>query len=99
MSSARVWGRRWQSHGDAEAAGGARREREGPVVCLGDALDDGQAEADTCVVGAYALGATPERRDQRGDQLWSELLAGVLDGKHRPLAVDVGGDPHGAAFG
>ncbi len=48
-------------------------------MCLGDALDDCQAEADTCVVGAYAFGAAMKRLDERGDQLWGELLAGVLD--------------------
>jgi hypothetical protein len=37
---------------------------------LGDALDDGQAEADACVVGVYALGAAPERLGECGDQLW-----------------------------
>jgi hypothetical protein len=36
-------------------------------VCLGDALDDRQAEADACVVGAYALGAALERLGERGD--------------------------------
>jgi hypothetical protein len=29
---------------------------------LGDALDNRQAEADTCVVGVYAFGAALERR-------------------------------------
>ncbi len=43
-----------QSHRDAQPAGGAGREGEGSVVCPGDALDDGQAEADTRVVGADA---------------------------------------------
>jgi hypothetical protein len=32
---------------------------------LGDALDDCQAEADTCVVGAYAFGAALKRLDKR----------------------------------
>jgi hypothetical protein len=36
-------------------------------VCLGDALDDCQAEADTCVVGSYAFGAATKRLDKRGD--------------------------------
>ena len=39
-------------------------------MCLGDALDDGQAEADTCVVGAYAFGAAMKRFGKRRDQLW-----------------------------
>jgi hypothetical protein len=50
---------------------------------LGDALDDGQAEADAGVVGAYALAAALKRLGKRGDQLWGELLAGVLDCRHR----------------
>jgi hypothetical protein len=32
---------------------------------LRDALDDGQAEADACVVGADAFGAALKRLDQR----------------------------------
>ena len=51
-----VWGRRY-FHRDAEPAVGPRREGEGSVVCLRDALHDCQAEADACVVRAYALGA------------------------------------------
>jgi hypothetical protein len=38
-------------------------------MCLGDALDDCQAEADTGVVGAYAFGAALKRLDKRGNQL------------------------------
>ena len=30
-------------------------------MCLGDVLDDCQAEADACVVGAYAFGAAKKR--------------------------------------
>ena len=37
-------------HGDAEPAGGPGVEGEGAVVCLGDAFDDCQAEADTGMV-------------------------------------------------
>jgi hypothetical protein len=65
---------------------------------LGDAFDDCQAEADTCVVGAYAFGAALKRLDKRGNQLWGELLAGVLDGEHHALGVSAGRDPHGALF-
>jgi hypothetical protein len=36
-------------------------------VRLGDALDDCQAEADTCVVGAYAFGAAKKRLGKRGN--------------------------------
>jgi hypothetical protein len=36
-------------------------------VCLGDAFDDCRAEADTCVVGAYAFGAAKKRLDKRGN--------------------------------
>ena len=36
------------------AAGEVRGE--GSVMCLGDAFDDRQAEADTSVVAAYAFG-------------------------------------------
>ena len=65
---------------------------------LGDALDDRQAEADTCVVGAYAFGAAKERLSKRGNQRCGELLAGVLDGEHRTFGVNAGRDPHGALF-
>ena len=65
-------------HRDAEPAGSPGGEGEGPVVCLGDAFDDCQAEAGTCVVAAYAFGAALKRLGKRGNQLWSELLAAVL---------------------
>jgi hypothetical protein len=68
-------------------------------VCFGDAFDDSQAEADTCVFGAYAFGAATERLGKHGSQLSSELLAGVLDGEHHALGVNAGRDPHGALFG
>jgi hypothetical protein len=34
---------------------------------LGDALDDCQAEADTCVVGAYTFAAALKRLGERGN--------------------------------
>src|ERR687898_577045 len=68
-------------HRDAEPASGPGGEGEGSVVCLGDAFDDCQAEADTCVVGAYAFGAAKKRLGKRGKQLWGELLAGGFDGE------------------
>ena len=52
---------------DAEPAGGSGGEGEGSIVCLGDAFDDCQAEADTSVVGAYAFGAANKRLDKRGN--------------------------------
>src|SRR4051812_9207634 len=90
---------RWcggELHRDAEPPGAPGGEGEGSLVCSGDALDDGQAEADAWVVGAYALGAAQKRLGERGDQLWGELLAGVLDGEHHILGVNGGRDPHGA---
>src|SRR5215216_5207333 len=71
-------------------------EGEGSVVSSGDALDDRQAEADTGVVGAYAFGAAPERFGEGPDQLWAELVAGVLDREHDGLGADGGADLHGA---
>jgi hypothetical protein len=64
---------RGELHPHAEPAGGTRCESEGSVVCLGDALDDCQAEADACMVGAYAFGAALKRLDKGGNQLWVEL--------------------------
>src|SRR5207249_9982335 len=77
LSSAGVRWRGGQLHRDAEPAGGPGGESEGSVVCLGDAFDDCQAEADTCVVCAYAFGAAKKRLGKRGNYLWFELLAGV----------------------
>ena len=37
-----------------------------------------------------------KRLGKRGDYLWGELLAGVLDGELHTLGVSVGRDPHGA---
>ena len=87
---------RWRGelHRDAEPPGGPGGEGEGPVVCLGDALDDRQAEADAGVVGADASAAALKRLGKRGDQLRGELLAGVLDGEHHALGVSAGRDPH-----
>jgi hypothetical protein len=50
-----------------EPAGGPWCEGEGSVVCLGDAVDDCQAEADACVVGAYAFSTAKKRLDKRGN--------------------------------
>jgi hypothetical protein len=85
-------------HRGAEPASGAGGEGEGSVVCLVDAFDDCQAEADACVFGAYAAGAAKKRLAKRGNQLWGELLAGVFDGEHHTLGVDAGRDPHRALF-
>ena len=45
------------------------------------------------------LGAALKRLGKRGDQLWGELLAGVLDREHHALGVNAGRDPHGALVG
>ena len=57
-------------------------------MCPRDALDDGQAEADTCVVGAYAFGAATKRLHKRGNQLRGELLTSVLDSQHHTRRRD-----------
>jgi hypothetical protein len=67
-------------------------------VCLRDALDDRQAEADTCVAVAYPTSAALKWLDNRGNDLRGELLAGVLDIEHHALGVNAGRDPHGALF-
>ena len=54
-------------HRDAQPPGGPGGEGEGSIVCLGDAFDDGQAKANTGVVGAYAFGAALKRLVKRGD--------------------------------
>jgi len=54
-------------HPDAEPAGGSGGEGEGSVVCLGDALDECQAEADACVVGTYAFAAALKRLSKSGN--------------------------------
>ena len=54
-------------HRDAEPAFVPRGEGERSVVCLGDALDNCEAEADACVVGAYAFGAAKKRLGKRGN--------------------------------
>jgi D-alanyl-D-alanine dipeptidase len=85
-----------QLHGDAEPARGPGSEGEGPVVCLCDALDDCEPEADTCMVGSYAFSAATKRFDQCAHQLWGELLARVLDSERHTLGVTIGLDPYGA---
>ena len=66
---------------------------------LGDALDDGQAEAETRMVTADAFGAPLERFGERRDQLWRERVAGVLHGERDGLGAGGGGDLHGAVLG
>jgi hypothetical protein len=83
-------------HRDQETAGGPRREGEGSVVRLGDALDDRQAEADAGVVAVDAFGAAPERLREGRDQVRIELLARVLDGERHAPALSARPDPHGA---
>ena len=81
-------------HSDAESPSGPGGEGEGPVVCLGDAFEDCRAEADTCMVTAYAFGAALERFGECRDQLWSELVAGVFDSENDGLRADGGVDLH-----
>jgi hypothetical protein len=52
---------------------------------LGYALDDCQPKADACVVGMYSLGAALKWLDKCGNQMWGELLAGVLDSQHHSV--------------
>src|SRR3954469_4798606 len=95
-------GGRWRGgelHRDAEPAGSPGGEGERPIVGLGDALDDGQAEADAGVACVDAIAAALKRLGERGDPLWRELLAGVLDGECHAFAVSAGRDPHGALAG
>ena len=68
-------------------------------MCVGDAVNDRQAEADACVVTANARGAALERLGQCANELRGELLAGVLDGELDAPGVSAGRDPHGAVFG
>src|SRR5262245_35327358 len=84
---------------EAEPATDPGGEGEGSVVCLRDALDDGQAETDTGMAGADAFGAALERFGEGRDQLGRELLAGVFDSQHDGLGADGGVDLHGAMFG
>src|SRR3954453_2714077 len=98
-SSAVVRGGGGELHRDAEAPSGAGRDREGSVVCLGDAPDDRQAEADARMVGDAAFAAALERLGDRGDQLRDELLAGVLDREQRLVGVNAGADPHAPLVG
>jgi hypothetical protein len=51
------------------------------------------------VIGADALGAALKRFGKRGNQLWGELFAGVLDREYDSLGVNAGRDPHGALLG
>jgi hypothetical protein len=51
------------------------------------------------VVGAYAFGAAKKRFGKRGNHLWGELLAGVLNNEHHTLGLSAGRDPHGALCG
>ena len=62
-------------------------------MCLGNAFDDRNAEADACVVGVNAIGAALKRLGKRGNYLCCDLLAGILDCKHHKSGENAGGDP------
>ena len=64
---------------------------------LGDALDDCQAKADSCVIGTGAPAPALERLDERRGQTGSHRVAGVLY-RERDVAagLDAGRDPHHA---
>ena len=68
-------------------------------MCLGDALGDCQAEADACVVGAYALGAALKWLGECGNRLAGEFFAGVLDRELHGVGLHAGGDPDCAVVG
>ena len=84
---------------DAEPAGRPGGEGKGSIVRFGDALDDRQAEPDTCVVVADAFAAALKRLVECGNQLWGELLAGVFNGENHAVGLDAGRDPYGAVLG
>src|SRR6478736_4159729 len=88
-----------QSHCDGEPAGSSGAEREGSVVCLSDALDDRQAKAHPRIVPAGASSAALKRLGECRDQLWTELVAGVLDHEHDGLGAVGGADLHAAVLG
>ncbi len=90
--SASAGRRRGQSHRHAESSFCLGGKEEGSVVGLGDALDDGQAEADTCVVGVNACGAPVKRFGERRDQAWRERVAGVFHGERDIPRAGGGGD-------
>src|SRR5688500_9186996 len=98
LSTVRGRRRRRQLHRDAQPARPPRCEGQGPVVGLGDALDDRQAEADARVVGADPSGAAAKGLVERGDQRWGELVARVLDREHHAAGLNAGPDPHPALF-
>ena len=74
-----------KSYSDAEPTRLPGSEGEGSVVCLDDVVDDGEAETYACVIAVDTFFAALERFDQGGDDLWSERLAGILDGERHTL--------------
>ena len=75
--------RRWSRRGVAPLCGARSGPGEGErsVVCLGDALDDCQAEADTCVFVCVRC-----REMKCGNYLWGSFLL-VSDSEHHTLGV------------
>src|SRR5437868_8412783 len=45
-----------------------------------------------------AFAAADKRLAKRGNQLWADLLAGVLDSEQHALGLNAGLDPHPALF-
>ena len=66
------------THGEGSTRRPCGGEDEGSVVGAGDAIDDGQTEADACVVAVYAFGAALERRDRGGNQVGGERRPGIF---------------------
>ena len=68
-------------------------------MCLSDALDDCQSEAEGCVVRVYPIASTLKPFDEGGDQPWREHLARVLDIEHHSVGLDAGRNPHSSLLG
>ena len=69
------------------------------VVCVGNAFDDCQAQANAGVVGVgHAFAAPNKWFDKRGYELWAERGAGVFDGEDHIGGLSTGRDPHIALF-
>jgi hypothetical protein len=63
-------------------------ERQGPVVRLGDALHDRQAEPDARVIAAYPIGTAPERLDHRRRRENQSIVDPTCDGIPTSIVTD-----------
>lgn len=80
--------------GDTKATTVTRRQRDGSIMGLHDALDDGEAQTNACLTGTDTFRPSPKWLDILGNVLSFEHVAGVLHDEYHVHRTSAGRDPH-----